>query len=140
MTGLLDVMPTILQLAGVDVLPQNAEGRPLLDSNGRKTKDTADWSYSGAVTIDPRMVSIQNRDHKLIWEFPTGNKWLFDLRNDPDEQRNLASGALAAVEEKMTRVLSDRTRRLNAEPSLLRRGAEVDSKALERLRSLGYIN
>ncbi len=120
MTGLLDIMPTLLHLAGQRSMPQELEGHVLLDSEGRPSTDAPAWSFSGAVANNPRMISIQDRDYKLIWEFPHGPKRLYDLRDDADEKVNLFSNSsFSEVKQKMARTLAARIRMPRARPSLL---------------------
>ncbi len=148
MTGLLDVMPTLLSLAGQRSIPEELEGHVLLDSQGRGSTNPPSWSFSGAVADNPDMASIQDRDYKLIWEFPQGPMRLYDLRDDPDEKVDLASSepgqrsansSLSEVQRKMARALADRIRRLRSRPSLLKAQAELDPETAERLKSLGYL-
>ncbi len=148
MTGLLDVMPTLLHLAGLRHIPEELEGQALLDSTGREPAETQAWSYSGAVTNNPRLFSIQDRKYKLIWEFPEGAMRLHHLLDDPAERVNLASGepwpslpdsSRGAVERKMAQILADRIKRLRAGPSLAKTEVELDSKTADELKSLGYV-
>ena len=148
MTGLLDVMPTLLYLAGQQSIPEQLEGHALLDSKGRGSANAPAWSFSGAVADNPRMVSIQDRDYKLIWEFPRGSMRLYDLRDDLDEKVNLASSepeqrsanpSMSKVKRKMVQTLAARIRRLRAGPSLLKTQVAMDSDTVERLKSLGYL-
>ena len=148
MTGLLDVMPTLLHLAGQQSIPEQLAGHALLDSKGRGPANAPAWSFSGAVANNPRMVSIQDRHYKLIWEFPRGSMRFYDLRDDPDEKVNLVSGepwessanpSIWRVERKMAKTLAARIRRLRAGPSLLEVQVAMDSDTVERLKSLGYL-
>ena len=92
-SSLLDVMPTLLGLVGGGSNTERFEGQVLLDSTGRGSADAPPWSFSGAVADDSRMVSIQDREYNLIWEYPNGHMRLYNLEDDPDETVNLASGA-----------------------------------------------
>ncbi len=140
MTGLLDIMPTLLHLAGQRSMPQELEGHVLLDSEGRGSAPPPAWSFSGAVADNPRMVSIQDRDYKLIWEFPHGPKRLYDLRDDADEKVNLFSNpSFSEVKRKMAQTLADRIQKLRSRPSLLKVQADLDADSMERLKSLGYV-
>ena len=140
MTGLLDVMPTLLHLAGQQKISEDLEGRALLDSRGRGPANPPAWSFSGAVADNPDMVSIQDRHYKLIWEFPQGSMRLYDLQDDPDEKVNLVSNSsFSEVKRKMAQTLAARIRRLRAGPSLLEVQVAMDSDTVERLKSLGYL-
>ena len=81
-----DVMPTLLELAGVDV-PGTVDGRSLLGEEGRDHVYGEHWEGEMAT----RMV----RDHrfKLVY-YPVGNRsQLFDLADDPRETHDLSDSA-----------------------------------------------
>ncbi len=149
MTSLFDVMPTLLRLVGRQKLPEDLEGKALLDSKGQGSANPPAWSFSGAVADNPRMVSMQDRDYKLIWEFPRGSMRLYALRDDPDEKVNLASSepgqqrstnsVMEEVKREMAQTLAARIRGLRARPSLLKTQVSMDSDTVEKLKSLGYL-
>ncbi len=81
--GLQDVMPTLLDLAGIQV-PETVEGRSMISGARR------DFLYGefGEEKHSSRM--IRAGKFKLIW-YPAGNVFqLFDLEADPKEMRDLA--------------------------------------------------
>lgn len=88
----IDVAPTLLDLAGVP-LPADMDGRSLVpvlkngDSAGRRAVLFEFWKYYPENT--PSYVGVRTRTHKYI-RFEKGrDPWLFDLVNDPEENRNL---------------------------------------------------
>ena len=82
LVGLRDVMPTLLDLAGVAV-PDSVEG---LSMAGDRTREDLYGEYS--VQSDATRM-ITNDRYKLIY-YPFGNTaQLFDLSNDPDERTDL---------------------------------------------------
>jgi len=81
-TGLQDVMPTLLALAGIET-PAHCDGRSMV------TDDARDYIYGefGEEAHSSRM--IRDDRYKLIW-YPCGNHvQLFDLDNDPQELTDL---------------------------------------------------
>ena len=79
-----DVMPTLLELAGVDV-PSSVEGMSIL---GEKTRD---YTYGELWEDDRAQRMIRTKDMKLIYS-PVGNViQLFDLKNDPMELHDVVS-------------------------------------------------
>ena len=83
-TGLQDVMPTLLGLAGIDA-PSHLDGRSMITGAPR------DHIYGefGEDAHSSRM--IRDQRYKLIW-YPCGNHFqLFDLEVDPQEQTDLAN-------------------------------------------------
>ncbi|HUP65152.1 MAG TPA: sulfatase [Thermoanaerobaculia bacterium] len=103
-----DVLPTLLQLSGVPV-PLGIHGRsfaPLL--RGRKVpwRDAFLYEYyeypAGHCVRKNR--GIRTDRWKLIHFFEQPEEWeLYDLRNDPDETRNLASSTAHAATMAMLR-------------------------------------
>ena len=94
-----DVMPTLLELAGVEV-PDTVDGRSLLRSDRRDA--LYGEHFEGATAT--RM--MHDGRYKLIY-FPAGNhKQLVDLANDPREMRDLAGQReLADVQQRLEQSL-----------------------------------
>jgi arylsulfatase A-like enzyme len=101
----IDVAPTILDFAGIDI-PKSVDGhslRPLLE--GKKTSWREDFFYEhhfhnrnskeGAI---PRTEGVRTRDWKYITYIDEKAPYeeLFDLKNDPFEEKNLAGDQLHA--------------------------------------------
>lgn len=88
---LIDVMPTLLELAGARI-PTGVEGRSILPL----LAGTDDGSRRAAFTTlgDDRKSSIVAADGwKLITDWRTGNRELYFLPNDPEERVNLIRSA-----------------------------------------------
>ena len=77
-----DVMPTLLELADVDI-PDCVEGRSLLAPSER------DYCYGELWEDDRATKMIRTKEYKLIY-YPVGNIFqFFDIKNDPNELNNL---------------------------------------------------
>jgi arylsulfatase A-like enzyme len=86
LAGMQDIMPTLLDLAGIE-RPDTSTGRSLV---GDPPRDTL---YCEALEGQAAMRMVTDGRWKLIWH-PAGNRFLmFDRRNDPDEARDLAGMA-----------------------------------------------
>ena len=84
--GLADVMPTLLEIAGLPV-PDTCEGISMLGSEGRP--------FVYGECMEDKMASRMVREgrHKLIW-YPAGNVvQLFDVVADPRECRDLSQAS-----------------------------------------------
>lgn len=84
LTGLQDVMPTLLGLAGIEP-PAHVDGQSMFDTTPR------DYIYGefGEEAHSSRMV--RDQQFKLIW-YPTGNHFqLFNLDDDPQELVDIAA-------------------------------------------------
>jgi arylsulfatase A-like enzyme len=98
LAGLQDIMPTLLELAGLPC-PDSCTGRSLF---GAPRETLYCEALEGAMAM--RMVT--DGQWKLIW-YPAGNRLqLFDRTADPDETRNLAHRPdTAEVQQRLTAAL-----------------------------------
>ena len=137
--GLVDVMPTVCEMAGLPV-PAEVQGRSLVSSlftPGAAATDRLAYSE----TFYPRyhygwsdLRSVQDGRFKLILA-PVPE--LYDLASDPREEKNLVD-----LEKKVFEDLSTRAEALMAEAG--RNGLEVDLQKVdeetrEKLAALGYV-
>jgi arylsulfatase A-like enzyme len=152
--GGLDVLPTLLEIAGVD-LPAGIEGRSLLPSlrdPDVRERVTETPSFAHVVTMPLRLheavmadpsvigtISVVRGEWKCIVEdYATHRKpsvALFDLERDPAELRDVASvrpEIAGELEGEARAWWAARSGAATAEPS------EVDPAAEEQLRALGY--
>lgn len=94
-----DVMPTLLDLAGLPV-PDTCEGHSLI------TNEKRDYLYGEHFEGDMSTRMIRDEQYKLIY-YAAGNvSQLFDLEADPRETRNLIDDpSFANVQSKLTQLL-----------------------------------
>lgn len=119
LVGLADVMPTLLDLAGVDV-PATVEGMAMTGAARRATLYGDCLDNNGATRM------IHDGRHKLIW-YPAGNHvQLFDLDSDQRERRDVAEDpAYAAVRATLTAALCARLWGIDVEQGWVRDGTLV---------------
>ncbi|WP_186144511.1 sulfatase-like hydrolase/transferase [Burkholderia gladioli] len=101
LVGLQDVMPTLLELVGIEV-PATVEGLSMVGTSQRP-------ALFGACKEDALSTRMAHDGrHKLIW-YPTGNVvQLFDLDRDPDELNDVSrSDEYQPVRTELERVLVD---------------------------------
>jgi arylsulfatase A-like enzyme len=113
LTEAIDVMPTILEMCGVEV-PERVQGRSLLQSEGREmvfcenimpeviTNGDTGYPFVPGKGID----GIRHPDAKMVrtgrWKlnyYPGNGGELYDLENDPGEWNNLYGSEPARVAE-----------------------------------------
>ena len=99
LVGLQDVMPTLLDLCGLDV-PDSVDGVSMLSTARR------DHFYGECGEDDHASRMVRDARHKLIY-YPVGNHFqLFDMHDDPRELVDLAADpAHAGVRERLTMLL-----------------------------------
>jgi arylsulfatase A-like enzyme len=148
---LLDLAPTVLDLAGISV-PERMQGeslRPLLaKSDVRWTKRPAisEWKRrkdqrdKGGVDA----FSIIHDGYKLVWNFERAEGVpefeLYDHREDPLDRSDVAKDHPEIV-ERLSKQLSDWRKWALGEalPTDAEATEGLDAEELERLRSLGYV-
>ena len=134
--SLVDVTPTLLEFAGVE-LPHEVEGRSLLDSlrGGKPPGDRTLFAEQNLYGSE--LKAALDWPYKLIVNPENGDRWLFDLANNPgeilrpwDEHAEKADDLQRALLLWLERDLAARTEQAPA---------ELGSDTLEQLRSLGYV-
>ncbi len=86
LVGLQDIMPTLLDLAGIDI-PASVEGLSMVGAQKRPFLYGECREDAGATRM------VHDGQHKLIW-YPAGNVvQLFDLARDPQERVDCAAQA-----------------------------------------------
>ncbi|MCG8559725.1 MAG: sulfatase-like hydrolase/transferase [Hyphomicrobiales bacterium] len=97
--GLQDIMPTLLDLCGLEV-PETVEGQSMLGEARRS------WLFGDSGEGDHSSRMIHDGRHKLIY-YPVGNHTqLFDLDEDPKELRDVAAEpAYTEVRDRLTEIL-----------------------------------
>lgn len=142
---LADLMPTLLELAGLEP-PADVDGRSLLPLM-RGTESGDRIAFAALSTADLRMAAIRTRDAKLIVQLPLPSQTsegpresLYDLRADPLEQRSLAQTGdprQAVLAGALHAWMRELVARGEAE---LPPDAQGATPALrEQLRALGYV-
>ena len=133
-----DLAPTILELAGAEPLA-SARGRSLLQTLERV--DEAREVFSARTTYDARRFSLRTLSHHYVWHPQEDAHWLFDLRDDPAERRNLVGQGLPEekrLRDRLTAWVVDEHDRKRGQP-LRSEEVRLDEATEEGLRALGYI-
>ncbi len=133
----LDIAPTLLELAGAAPLEQ-AEGRslvPLLHE-----EDDERVAFSARTRKKQRRFSLRTSRYHYIWHGRPGLRFLFDVRDDPHEKRNLIGTGLPAEDALRERleVWVKKHDRIRSLPRHVRSQA-VDAETEADLRALGYL-
>ena len=92
--SLLDIAPTFLEIAQIDV-PADYDGISLVDllNNPAKRRAVIGECYrKNALVTTGGMYSVDER-FKYVWDSWKGEEHLFDLKEDPNELRDLSSEA-----------------------------------------------
>jgi len=135
---LTDIMPTVLEMTGLPT-PSGVQGKSLISYFSGRKKAEDRMAY--AETFYPRyhygwseLRSFQNNRYKLIIA-PVPE--LYDLKSDPDEQKNLVY-IEKKVYEQLSRLAEDFEKKAG-EKAVLADFASVDEETREKLAALGYL-
>jgi arylsulfatase A-like enzyme len=113
--GLQDIMPTLLDVAGIPI-PETVTGRSLLPlMRGEETgwREYLHGEHAGQYRYEDGMHFLTDGHNKYIWYSQTGREQLFNLDNDPNELHDLAlhklaDGVLAPWRTQLAKQLADR--------------------------------
>ena len=96
--GLQDIMPTLLEAAGLDI-PTTCSGKsllPILRGEAETVRSVLHGEHSGCYDYEDGNHYLTDGHHKYIWYSQTGREHLFNLDEDPNETCDLALGDNAA--------------------------------------------
>lgn len=137
-----DILPTLLDHLGIGV-PESAQGGSLLglvEGEGSRP----DHAVLSQDTIQQARYGLRTDDVKLIFDFKSSRRELYDLREDPEEEADVAAERAELADE-----LERRMKRLVAANRQLHQayatggGGEGDvlsDEERKRLEALGYVN
>ena len=132
----LDLVPTILELTGTPVPPE-LDGESLLPLLREPPAATNRTSFAREASLR----SLTTERWHFVFNLHDDSVALFDLERDPEESRNL-SQARPDLVGRFRDVLLDQLRREDerrARAGSLTGAGPPDARALEQLRSLGYL-
>lgn len=138
--GLIDLMPTLLTLAGATP-PPGLEGHDLLAAASEGGASCQRYTYAEGLNFGPEREMIQTCDYKLILDPYTGDVELYDLQADPTEQVDVGADRPEVVQTLRDELIAwlDRAEQVAAElPRSEAGGANADASLLEELRQGGY--
>ena len=152
-TSGVDVMPTVLEVAGIAAPVDQMQGEslvPLWSGAGGEGR----IAFAEAAAYYPEIKSVRDARYKLIFDISPETveehgrsfvppvpqrRRLFDLRADPGEHRDLLAGAPGAETERVASELEKRLRAFAASAPGEVEEIELDDEAVERLKAMGYV-
>jgi arylsulfatase A-like enzyme len=152
-TMILDVLPTVLSVAGAHSLPAVAGKDLVLFLDGRKEPHPESYAETGRVFFreNPRRYvegiagnwkSVREGGWKLI-QIPTPDKDLYELYNtasDPKETKNLYRPDDPTAQHLIGQLQNWVAGFQNQRAPISSTSTHIEPEAADRLRSLGYLN
>lgn len=136
----IDIAPTLLELAGVDV-PETMQGESLVgllaglrEHRKEAFSENLMVSHDAQGAVYDQMEAVRTLRAKYIES--TGKTELYDLKNDPQELTNIADQSNLA---ETFRAKLERWRKTYPKSNIAEGGIEADDQTLEQLRQTGYI-
>ncbi len=142
--SLIDLMPTVLDVAGIEA--EGLQGRSLFAAlKSRRRQPEAIPVYSESLMRvdfhgDPLLYrSLRAGDLKLTLDFRRKRKLLFDLATDPGEHNNLGATEAASRRRLLETLIETHSANLDAGRQISTVATEIPKILEERLRALGYV-
>ena len=133
-----DIMPTLLQLAGISV-PENVQGKSLLhyifDTGAANAAipSYAECYYPQFHFGWSRLLALRNGNYKYI---DTSRPELYDLKKDPREENNIYNSQKQIADQMKTEL--KKIERVNSTDATMQPG-DMDNETHEKLAALGYV-
>ena len=137
--SLADLMPTILSVLGYQA-PKNMQGRNLLKAAPEAVSEPISETFVHPMisTWSPRFLRSQQAIFSGSLKFiqsSKGDRELYDLSRDPNEEHNLFEGqSVDGLESKLVQYL-----KAAAADNRKQAAAQAGSESIEKLKSLGYV-
>ena len=143
--SLIDVLPTLLERAGMPV-PEQVQGRslwPFSRAEGSPVTDArpiySEGTFYSNRPVGTLIQTIREGRWKLILDRLRDSKELYDLSRDPGETRNLLETEADAASRLYAEMQRHYNRNLTIFNARQRSQADRTAEKLRELRSLGYV-
>ncbi|HSF15878.1 MAG TPA: sulfatase [Vicinamibacteria bacterium] len=137
LVSLIDLMPTLLSLAGIDELPA-AAGRDISPLLGNEGDVPLRPVFASAVIGKPNLHGVRTPGKKLLWD-PSGNAVaLYDLVTDPRELDERASYDETSV-GRLKQYLREHLIEVAEQGSLTPDTIPLTDELRDQLKALGYL-
>ena len=138
LVSLIDVMPTLLGLAGIEQNLPPMQGQDLGPFVSGEVDGDESWAFASALPEETASVVAQNDNLKLILDLETGAAELYDLGADPGELHDIASERDDLL-DLMQRRVQAHLESVGSFPSYRPTPTALSEEDIEKLRSLGYV-
>jgi len=137
LVGLIDVLPTLVNLAGAS--GEGAAGRDLVPLLEHPETEAPRVVFSGGVRKNGQLFSLRAGNYEFLSDGVTQTYALYDVKQDPGEIFNIA-GLQSRVAQRMRAYLTEVLERDRGHPLFDPSAAPVPEERRALLQSLGYAN
>jgi len=131
----IDIFPTILEILQI----KDVSDRTLQQLQGESVLIKRPNNSILSESQNHTKVKIMFQGWSYIYDWGSGGRELYDLRNDPGEKKNIVEDHIF-VARKLHRVLEDKINRSRSlSEKIIPQDVEMNEKVKEGLKSLGYI-
>jgi len=138
--SLLDILPTLVEISG-GILPPGVHGRSLLPFlQGQELQAQAIFSESTSGRIPHERKAIRWQGYVLIYNIVRGDSEFYDRSQDPVELVDRFQTMPVVSQELLSQLCTwtEETARLAAEWQAVPSTTEIDDRAKDALRDMGY--
>ncbi len=137
LVSLIDLMPTLTTLAGIEA-PPGILGRDFAAAVRGAGAPQAAAVFAEAVNGNPRISSVRTLSQKLVWDEMRSVIELYDLTLDPAEcrDRSLEDGASVEI---LKSYLREHRARNSAREALATETVPLEKELQDQLEALGYV-
>ncbi len=131
LVGLNDVPATLLEEAEIDV-PETYRGQHVL--SGERDRVVGGWGSDAGTNLDEIRLMSRTSEEKYIRNVETDTEQRYDLRNDPNEQENIAANGIPNEHVSAVEIFVDEIQDTAGRSESVEVGDDIE----ERLKNLGY--
>lgn len=137
----IDLFPTLVELAIVDSLPSSLDhlqGHSFAALLQNKDFKSSNVVFSAGHRLRPSLLTYREDFKKLIWDYPTNVRSLFDLEQDSVEGKDLMTTEPRLL-GRLEAGASDYMKQLDLQPKLEQAEQALSELEYNKLKSLGYL-
>jgi arylsulfatase A-like enzyme len=138
LVSLIDVMPTLLGLAGIEQGLPLMQGQDLVPIVAGDPSSDEHWAFASALPEETASIVAQGEKLKLILDLETGAAELYNLVEDPGERQNIALDRTDLLDLMQQRVQAH-LESVGSFPSFRPTSTALSEEDIDKLRSLGYV-
>jgi len=134
----LDIMPTVLDLAGLPI-PAQCQGKSLLSViEGRGTLPVGRPAYMESFCLGKKLRGVRTSSQKIVEQLHDNRTLMFDLLGDPLEQHNLFGTERAGEFAELNRQFGAWKQAVATQTNSPVEQAELSPRLRRQLQSMGY--